>query len=82
MRRATIGCVKNDRRVTMDFADFPYFAVWSAYKDFDVPYVCLEPWSTLPDGGYLDHAIENKVGVRVLGPGQEETLSFSTTITE
>ncbi len=82
VRRATIGCVKNDRRVTMDFADFPYFAVWSAYKDFDVPYVCLEPWSTLPDGGYLDHAIENKVGVRVLGPGQEETLSFSTTITE
>ena len=66
----------------MDFADFPYFAVWSAYKDFDVPYVCLEPWSTLPDGGYLDHAIENKVGVRMLRPGQEECLSFSTTIHE
>ena len=49
---------------------------------FDVPFVCLEPWSTLPDGGYLDHAIENKVGVRVLQPGQEETLSFSTTITD
>lgn len=82
VRRATIGCVKNDRSVTMDFADFPYFAVWSAYKDFDVPYVCLEPWSTLPDGGYLDHAIENKVGVRVLSPGQQECLSFSTTIQE
>lgn len=82
VRRATIGSTRNDRTVTMDFADFPYFAVWSAYKDFDVPYVCLEPWSTLPDGGYLNHAIENKVGVRVLNPRQEECLSFSTTITE
>lgn len=82
VRRATIGSTKNDRTVTMTFTDFPYFAVWSAYKDFDVPYVCLEPWSTLPDGGYLDHAIENKVGVRVLRSGQEETLAFSTTIEE
>lgn len=82
VRRATIGSTRNDRTVTMDFADFPYFAVWSAYKDFDVPYVCLEPWSALPDGGYLDHAIENKVGVRMLRPGQEECLSFSTTIHE
>ncbi|MBS6881860.1 MAG: aldose 1-epimerase family protein [Clostridiaceae bacterium] len=82
VRRASIVCRKNDKRVTMDFSDFPYFALWSPYKDFDVPFVCLEPWSTLPDGGYLDHAIENKVGVRVLQPGQEETLSFSTTITD
>lgn len=82
VRRATIGSTRNSRRVVMEFADFPYFAVWSAYKPFDVPYVCLEPWSTLPDGGYLDHAIENKVGVRVLRPREEETLTFSTTIEE
>ncbi|MGI6182052.1 MAG: aldose 1-epimerase family protein [Agathobaculum sp.] len=82
VRRAVIGSVKNPRRVTMDFADFPYFALWSAYKDFDVKYVCLEPWSTLPDGDYLDHAIENKAGVRVLQPGQSETLTFTTTISE
>ena len=82
VRRAMIGCTKNDKRVTMDFADFPYFALWSPHKAFDVPFVCLEPWSTLPDGGYLDHAIESKVGVRVLGPGERETLTFSTTVTE
>lgn len=82
VRRASIGCVKNSRRVTMDFADFDYFAVWSPYKDFDVPFVCLEPWSTLPDGVHLDHAIERKQGVRVLQPGQSETLAFATTVTE
>lgn len=82
VRRATIGSVKNAKRITMDFADWPYFALWSAYKDFDVPYVCLEPWSTLPDGSYLDHAIENKVGVRKLAPGETENLVFSVTITD
>ena len=40
VRRASIVCRKNDKRVTMDFSDFPYFALWSPYKDFDVPFVC------------------------------------------
>ena len=81
-RRASIVCSKNAKRIKMDFSDFAYFAVWSAYKDFDVPFVCLEPWSTLPDGSYLDQAIENKVGIRVLQPGQSETLTYQTTITD
>ena len=82
VRRASIGSTKNSRRVTMEFEDFPYFAVWSPYKDFDVPFTCLEPWSTLPDGTHLDHAIENKQGIRRLAPGESETLAFRTTITE
>ena len=82
VRRASIGSTKNSRRVTMEFRDFPYFAVWSPYKDFDVPFTCLEPWSTLPDGTHLDHAIENKQGIRRLAPGESEILAFRTTITE
>ena len=82
VRRASIGSTKNSRRVTMEFGDFPYFAVWSPYKDFDVPFTCLEPWSTLPDGTHLDHAIENKQGIRRLAPGESEILAFRTTITE
>lgn len=80
VRRCTIGCLKHDRRVTMDFSDFPYFAVWSPYKEQDVPFVCLEPWSSLPDGGYLGKALAEKVGVRTVAPGQSETLAFSVTI--
>nr|WP_297171149.1 aldose 1-epimerase family protein [uncultured Agathobaculum sp.] len=82
VRRAAIGCTKNGRTVTMDFADFDYFAVWSPYRDCETPFVCFEPWSSLPDGAHLDHAIEHKQGVRVLQPGQCETLTFTTTIRE
>lgn len=82
VRKASIGCFKNSKRVTMDFADFPYFAVWSKNLPEDVPFVCLEPWSTLPDGDYLGQEIEGKVGVRVLKPGESETLTVITTITD
>lgn len=81
-RTATIASSKNHRRVTMDFTDFDYFAVWSPYKDFEVPFVCLEPWSTLPDGNHLDHAIEHKQGIRKLNPNESETLTFTTIIDE
>lgn len=78
-------CVKSDKSahcIRMDFADFPYLGIWSKYTGSDTNYVCIEPWSTLPDAAYLDHALENKVGVRCLKPGASETLTFSTTVTE
>lgn len=81
VRRCTLGCTKHDHKIQMDFTDFDYFAMWSPYKsDVDVPFVCLEPWSTLPDGAYLDHALEHKVGIRTVAPGQSETLAFTVTI--
>lgn len=78
-------CVKSDKSahcIRMDFADFPYLGIWSKYTGEATNYVCIEPWSTLPDAAYLDHALENKIGVRCLKPGESETLTFSTTITE
>lgn len=78
-------CVRSDKSahcVRMDFADFPYLGIWSKYTGADTNYVCIEPWSTLPDAAYLDYALENKIGVRCLKPGATETLTFSTTITE
>ena len=78
-------CVKSDKSahcIRMDFEDFPYLGIWSKYTGKPTNYVCIELWSTLPDAEYLDHALENKIGVRCLKPGESETLTFSTTITE
>lgn len=81
VRRVTLGSERSEKKVVMDFADFPYFAIWSKYMpDRDVPYVCLEPWSTLPDGSYLGKALEEKIGVRCIAPGESENLSFSVSI--
>ena len=50
VHRCTLGCLSHSRKVIMEFPEIDYFAVWSPYKpDCDVPFICLEPWSTLPD---------------------------------
>ena len=65
----------------MEFPEIDYFAVWSPYKpDCDVPFICLEPWSTLPDCAYLGKELEKKVGIRTVASGRSETLSFRVTI--
>lgn len=66
-------------RVTMDFADFPYLALWTQEKPFDTNYICIEPWTTLPDGTFVGRALAEKQGIRTLAPGQSETLTYTTT---
>lgn len=81
-RTVSIHSKKSKHVISMEFADFPYLGIWSKYTGKDTNYVCIEPWSTLPDANYLDHALENKIGVRKLAPNSSETLTFTTTIEE
>ena len=81
-REVSIRSKKSNHVISMKFTDFPYLGIWSKYTGSDTNYVCIEPWSTLPDANYLDHALENKVGVRKLAPKSSETLTFETTIEE
>lgn len=67
-------------RVGLTFPDFPYLGLWTQAKPFDTGYVCIEPWSTLPDGTFMGRELGDKTGIRRLAPGQEETLRYTTTI--
>ncbi|NBH79515.1 aldose 1-epimerase family protein [Clostridiaceae bacterium] len=82
IRRLTICSQKHSKKITVAFDDFDYVGIWSAYKPFDVPYVCIEPWSTLPDCSFLGQELEKKVGVRCVAPRQSETLTFTTIVSE
>ena len=67
-------------RVSLSFPDFPYLGVWTARKPFDTGYVCIEPWSSLPDATFVGRELKDKKGVRSLAPGGSEVLSYTTTI--
>ncbi len=69
-------------RVALEFPDFPYLGIWTQGKPFDTGYVCIEPWSTLPDGTFMGRELEDKTGIRRLAPGQSEELRYTTTIYE
>lgn len=78
-RRAMLVDKAGRARVTVDFADFPYLGLWTANKPFDTNYVCIEPWSTLPDAVFVGRGLGDKPGIRRLGPGEAETLCYTTT---
>lgn len=78
-RRAMLVDRAGRARVTVDFQDFPYLGLWTAGKPFDTNYVCIEPWSTLPDAVFAGRGLADKPGIRRLGPGQTETLFYTTT---
>ena len=40
-------------RVAVTFPGFPYLGLWTADKPFDTGYVCIEPWSSLPDATFV-----------------------------
>ena len=81
-RRAVLVDGKNRPRVSVDFGDFPYLGVWTAAKDFDTNYVCIEPWTTLPDATFVGRELKDKAGVRTLAPGAAEELTYRVTFCE
>lgn len=61
--------------VKVSFGDFGYLGVWHTTKS-TAPFVCIEPWSSLPsrEGGITD--IEKQPDLISLDPGAARTFGF------
>ncbi len=60
---------RSPRSVRMEFGDFPYFGLWH-WPGKDAPYVCLEPWSSLPSRAGVVEDLATQPGLLSLDPGQ------------
>ncbi|WP_317856086.1 aldose 1-epimerase family protein [Chakrabartyella piscis] len=69
---------KGKIRISMEFSDFPIVTLWTADKPQDTNYVCIEPWSSLPDCTFVGRSIADKKNIRHLKTNASETLSFQT----
>ena len=76
VRKATLVSRKSPRKVTVEFEDFPYLGIWTAQKGVVTNYICIEPWSTLPDGHFMGRKLTDKPGIVVLAPREQKTLTF------
>ena len=65
--RSLTVCDKNgERKIRVDFPDFDRLLIWQAKG---APFVCIEPWTGLPDiYGSNEHAIEKKLSISMLSP--------------
>jgi len=78
IRYVKIKNKKNNRSVKVEFNDFKYLGIWTKYMVSN--YVCIEPWSSLPDANFLDKNLINKQDIIKMKKNSEKVLSYTITI--
>ncbi len=72
---------RGEVQLELRFPDMDYVALWTRTTDFDTNYVCIEPWSSLPDAQFVGSELREKVGVRRLAAGETECLGYDILLT-
>ena len=68
---------KTDRAVRVEFPNCDYLAFWHKPS---AGYICIEPWSGLPDRADTDQDIKTKEGIITLAPRSEYSNIHTITI--
>lgn len=72
----TLGSQKDEKKVTVTFPDMPYLGIWHA-PETDAPFVCIEPWSSLPSTDGVIDEFETKPDFITVEPEETYTNSWS-----
>ena len=78
-RSATLRNRKTGKAVRVDFPDADYFLLWHKPSS---PYMCLEPWSGIPDIVGSSYDITEKEGIIALESGRVYKSSHTLNIVE
>ncbi len=68
---------KTDRAVKVSFPDCDYLGIWHKPS---AGYICIEPWSGLPDNDNTDHDITRKEGILTLAPRKDYSNIHTITV--
>lgn len=78
-RTITLSAPSAAHPITMHFADFPYIGLWHTNCS-DAPFLCMEPWSSIPaDDGVIDD-LETKREMFTAQPNEIRTFSYTVEI--
>lgn len=68
------------RKITVEYPDMDYLGIWKCIGS-EAPYVCLEPWSALPD--FLDdrRELSQKADMTCLASGGEAIWRWAVSVT-
>ena len=75
----TLGSQKDEKKVTVTFPDMPYLGIWHA-PETDAPFVCIEPWSSLPSTDGVIDEFETKPDFITVEPEETYTNNWSISI--
>lgn len=75
----TLKSDKSSKYVHLSYPDMKFVGLWHAPKT-EAPYMCIEPWTSVPAiDGVIDD-FETKLEMNKLAPGATYTNSFSITV--
>ena len=75
----TLGSQKDEKKVTVTSPDMPYLGIWHA-PETDAPFVCIEPWSSLPSTDGVIDEFETKPDFITVEPEETYMNSWSISI--
>ena len=68
----------NNKKITMEFGDFPYIGLWS--KPEGAPFICIEPWFGHADYEDFTGDFSEKSGIISLEKDQEFNCAYTISI--
>lgn len=68
-REVTLRSKVSGKGVTVSYSDMPYLGIWH-WPQTDAPYVCIEPWSSLPSRQDVVEEFSCKSDLVQLAPGK------------
>ncbi|MBR2336786.1 MAG: aldose 1-epimerase family protein [Clostridia bacterium] len=72
---------KTKRSIKVSYPNMDYLGLWHMPKT-DAPYLCVEPWMTLPSPDGKPEVLETKENIGVLEPNQDFSIDFDIEIIE
>ena len=78
-RAVTLQSKISGRGVRMSYPDMPYLGIWH-WPRTDAPYVCIEPWSSLPARQDVVEDFYSKSDMIHLAPGKTHETTWTITV--
>ena len=79
VREVTLEAPGSARSVTVSFPDMPYLGIWH-WPRKDAPYVCIEPWRSLPARRGEMAVLERQTDLVHLAPGERYVNRWCITV--
>lgn len=80
-RQVTLTSPKGNKGVRLSFPEMSYLGLWHT-PCTDAPYVCLEPWASLPSRKGVLEDLQTQPGLLLLAPGEVSFYKWSIEIVD
>jgi len=79
-QKVTLKSDKGQRSVSVEYPDMPFIAFWHPVKK-DAPFVCIEPWTSLPSRDGIIEDLATQSDLVSLEPGEYYRNTWNIEIT-